>query len=494
MTRHTSILKRRIGIVPLLFLSLTGTSTPTIADDAEWTTFYEVYRLVRTNYVTETDAGNLFKAAIAAIARTTITGPENRAIVETTSNMESTVAVVPALRFLSEEEKIQHRLLLGAVQQRKLAQPSLLTTDLEDAAIRGMLSSLGPASAYSSPHDLAELQQNSASIGVAFGRKETDSEVRVISVGTNSPASAAGIEPGMRLHAIDSISIASATPLQAIITMLRGRPGTTVKLTIEQEVGHLRDYDVIRRWNTMEELTAKLIHDNVAYVKVNYFLRTTGETLRDKLKQLRGQDNHQFCGIVLDLRDNAGGQINGVVATADRFLDVHGTIVFTSGRTNDSNLHFSASQGIKESAPLVVLVNQNTSSGAEAVAAALQDYRRATVIGSATFGTATVQTMLPLANHGSLKLTTATMKRPSGKVIDKRGVLPDVCVDALGERKIDETQLGNDGDLRPFCISAKGSAPTESTDAVLDAALKNIANQGCSGKDSNRSNSTDSHH
>ena len=414
----------RIGIV--LFLFLASTSPRSFANDAEWATFYEVYRLVRTNYLTETNVGKLFDAAIAAIARTAITGRENQAPAETIPSLKLTLTAVEPPSFLNEEEKIQHQLLLRVVKHIKLLQPTLATSDLEDVAIRGMLSSLELASDYLSPDDLAELQQKPASIGVTLNR--TESEVRVSAVTANSPASESGIEPGMRLLAIDSIPITRATSLQSITTMLRGRLGTTVKVTIEQDVDNRREYEISRRNTYIEDLTAKLLEGNVAYVKVNYFLLTTGGELITKLKQLRDGDRQQFCGIVLDLRDNSGGAINGAVATADRLLDLRGMIVTTSGKTENSNLYFSISRGTKESAPLVVLINQNTSSGAELVAAALQDHRRATVIGSATYGIASIRTAFQLPNHGKLNLTTATMKRPSGKLIDKRGVLPNVCV------------------------------------------------------------------
>jgi carboxyl-terminal processing protease len=299
---------------------------------------------------------------------------------------------------------------------------------LLQAAIRGMVSSLDPYSAYLDGEDYDDIKISSSGqySGVGIEISLEDGQVVVIAPLDGSPAAEAGIRPGDVLATIDNVPVNSST-LADTIGRMRGKEGTTVKIGILREgQSEPLQFTLKRSRVQLHSVSSQMLEPGYGYVRIAQFSESTGEELTGALAALRKKNGAPLKGLVLDLRNNPGGVLEAAVAVADAFLD-SGVIVSAKGRTEESKFEMSATPGDDlNGAPLVILVNGGSASAAEIVAGALKDHHRATLMGRTTFGKGSVQTVMPLGGDRAIKLTTSLYYTPSGISINHRGIAPDV--------------------------------------------------------------------
>ncbi len=308
---------------------------------------------------------------------------------------------------------------------------------LLENAIRGMLTGLDPHSAYLDQEQFKELQVGTTGefggLGIEVGME--DGFVKVIAPIDDTPAQRAGVEAGDLVIRLDDTPVKGLT-LNEAVKIMRGKPGTDIVLTIVRE-GQEKPLkititrDVIK----VKSVKQRVLEDGFGYVRISQFQATTADNLVDAVAELKKEG--ALRGMVLDLRNNPGGVLNGAVAVSDAFLE-KGLIVYTEGRVADSRLRFNATpDDIIDSAPLVVLVNQGSASASEIVAGALQDHRRAIIVGGRTFGKGSVQTIVPLNNGTAVKLTTARYYTPNGRSIQAEGIVPDIELENVRVAAVD---------------------------------------------------------
>ena len=297
---------------------------------------------------------------------------------------------------------------------------------LMQSAVRGLLFDLDPHSAYldKDDSDAFNEQTNGAYDGIGVELlQQQDGSLRVIAPIDDTPAARAGIRAGDVIVAIDGKPLSAQDGMR----MLHGSPGTRVVLTLERE-GQAKPFDVTLSRETIRvtSVRAKLLEPGYGYLRISTFQADTGADFATQLGRLQAQAGGRLRGLVLDLRSNPGGLLSAAVQVADDLLDA-GTIVSTRGRIPISDAIFKAAPGdLMNGAPVVVLVDAGSASASEVLAGALHDNGRARVVGSRTFGKGSVQTLLPLGNGDSVKLTTARYFTPSGKSIQASGIVPDV--------------------------------------------------------------------
>jgi carboxyl-terminal processing protease len=299
---------------------------------------------------------------------------------------------------------------------------------LLQAAIRGMVSSLDPYSAYldGDEYDEVKISSSGRYSGVGIELAIEDEQVVVIAPFEGSPAALAGIRPGDVIVTIDGIAV-NTNNLADTIGRMRGTEGSSVKIGIMRE-GHAEPllFTLKRSKVELHSVRAELLEHGFGYVRISQFSETTGDDLNAALKDLRKHNGAPLVGLVLDMRDNPGGVLEAAVSVADTFLD-SGVIVTAKGRTPDSKFEMDATPGdALNGAPLVVLVNGGSASAAEIVAGALKDQHRAKLMGRTTFGKGSVQTIIPLSDDRAVKLTTSLYYTPSGISINHRGIAPDI--------------------------------------------------------------------
>ena len=337
---------------------------------------------------------------------------------------------------------------------------------LLENAIRGMLSGLDPHSSYLVPDDYQELQAGTSGefggLGIEVGME--DGFVKVIAPIDDTPAQRAGVEAGDLVIRLDDTPVKGMSLAEAV-NLMRGEPGTDIVLTIVREgLDRPIRITITRDVIQVTSVRSRSLEPGYGYVRISQFQLRTGESLREavgKLREEAGDDD--LNGLVLDLRNNPGGVLNAAVSVSDAFLK-QGIIVYTEGRMEDAQLTFSAKgSDILDGIPLVVLVNAGSASASEIVAGALQDHRRAVIMGEKTFGKGSVQTILPLGNGSALKLTTARYYTPSGTSIQARGIVPDITLDRVRVAQIDAGQGIKEADLARHLES-------EGTEEDFDAA------------------------
>jgi len=304
---------------------------------------------------------------------------------------------------------------------------------LLENAIHGMLAGLDPHSAYLVPEDYQQLQQGTSGefggLGIEVGME--DGFVKVIAPIDDTPAARAGIEAGDLIIRLDDAPVKGLS-LPEAVKLMRGRPGTDIVLTVVREgVDGPFEITITRDVIKVRSVKSRMLEDGYGYVRVTQFQTRTGEYLRDAINELGQEGGGRLRGLVLDLRNNPGGVLSAAVSVADAFL-TDGIIVYTDGRLDDAKLKFNAKPtDVLDGAPMVVLVNSGSASASEIVAGALQDHRRAVIMGEKTFGKGSVQTILPMENGAALKLTTARYFTPSGISIQAEGITPDIEVARL---------------------------------------------------------------
>jgi carboxyl-terminal processing protease len=299
---------------------------------------------------------------------------------------------------------------------------------LLQAAIRGMVASLDPYSAYldGDEYDEVKISSSGRYSGVGIELSIEDEQVVVIAPFDGSPAAQAGIRSGDIIVTIDGVPVNTST-LADTIGRMRGAEGTSVKIGIMREGNPEPMLFTLKRSRVdLHSVRGEMLEPGYPYVRISQFSETTGDDLNSTLKDLRKHNGAPLKGLVLDLRDNPGGVLEAAVAVADAFLD-SGVIVTAKGRTPDSKFEMDATPGdVLNGAPIIVLVNGGSASAAEIVAGALKDQHRARLMGRTTFGKGSVQTIIPLSDDRAVKLTTSLYYTPSGVSINHRGIAPDI--------------------------------------------------------------------
>jgi carboxyl-terminal processing protease len=344
--------------------------------------------------------------------------------------------------------------------------------DVEDSemlnnAIRGMLSGLDPHSSYLDQEQFKELQVGTSGefggLGIEVGME--DGFVKVIAPIDDTPAQRAGIKAGDLIIRLDDTPVKGLT-LNDAVKIMRGKPGTVLRLTVVREgVDQPLKIDIERDIIKVKSVKSRMLEDGFGYVRISQFQSKTAENMVDAIEDLKKKGGGSLKGLVLDLRNNPGGVLNGAVAVSDAFLK-KGLIVYTEGRVSDSKLRFNATpDDILSAAPLVILVNQGSASASEIVSGALQDHRRAIIVGTPTFGKGSVQTILPLSNGTAVKLTTARYYTPSGRSIQAEGIKPDIELEQVRisavESSIDPIK---EADLSRHLSNGEGKKSRKSAD------------------------------
>jgi carboxyl-terminal processing protease len=329
--------------------------------------------------------------------------------------------------------------------------------DLLENAVRGMLSGLDPHSSYLDADAFQDLQEGTTGefggLGLEVGMD--DGFIKVIAPIDDTPAQRGGIKPGDMIIRLDETPVKGLNLAQAV-KMMRGKRGSPITLTILREgLEKPLKLTLVREIIKIQSVKNRVLEPGFGYLRIAHFQAHTGEDTNRALGELKRDNKGELKGLILDLRNNPGGVLSSAVAVADSFLD-QGMIVFTKGRVKDSQLEFKATPpDTLKGVPMVVLVNSGSASASEIVAGALQDHKRAVVMGTKTFGKGSVQTVLPMTSNAALKLTTARYYTPSGRSIQAEGIVPDISLDKVSISSVEKVDgaLLKEADLAGHLIN-----------------------------------------
>lgn len=330
--------------------------------------------------------------------------------------------------------------------------------DLLENAIRGMLSGLDPHSTYLDPEEYKELKIGTTGqfggLGIQVGME--DGFVKVISPIDDTPAFKAGIKAGDLIIRLDAKSVKDMT-LNDAVKIMRGKPGTTIELSIMRKgKDDPLQFKLKRAIIKVKSVKSHLLEPGFGYVRISTFQSKTAGHLKDAIEKLVDKNESALNGLILDLRNNPGGVLNSSADVSDLFIE-KGKLVYTKGRIKDSYFEFTARSGdILNNAPMVVLINGGSASASEIVAGALQDHKRAVVMGEKSFGKGSVQTIQELRNGGAVKFTTARYFTPNGRSIQAEGIEPDII---LKDMKITENYRNGFSQIKESDLSGHISNP-----------------------------------
>ena len=361
--------------------------------------------------------------------------------------------VLPLAAGAANNETYRQLNLFGDVFERVRADyvEEVSDSELIEAAINGMLSSLDPHSRYLNAKSFEDMQTQTRGEFGGLGIEVTMDDngfVKVITPIDDTPAQRAGLEPGDFVTHLDGEPILGLTLAEAVDKM-RGPIDSGIVLTI-QRPGAAAPFDVeiIRAVISIRSVRVRMEDDDVAYVRISSFSEKTTRDLEREIGILRDEYGETLKGLVLDLRNNPGGLLDQAVSVSDSFL-IQGEIVSTRGRRPDSIQRFNAKSGdLIDGMPMIVLINGGSASASEIVAGALQDHHRAIVLGTRSFGKASVQTVIPLGGHGAMRLTTARYYTPAGTSIQARGIHPDIVVEQATIERLNRGPRRSEADLR----------------------------------------------
>ncbi|MDX5300120.1 MAG: S41 family peptidase [Gammaproteobacteria bacterium] len=316
-------------------------------------------------------------------------------------------------------------------------------------AIKGMLSGLDPHSAYLEPQAFSELEESTSGafggLGIEIGQE--NGFIKVITPIDDTPATRAGIQAGDLIIKLDDDPVKGMS-LEEAVGRMRGKPGTKITLTVIREgESQPLEIEVTRDVIKVTSVKTRLLEPGFGYLRITQFQAGTGADFNTGLRKLETENSGPLDGLILDLRNNPGGVLQAAVEVADALLE-EGLIVYTEGRLRSSQLRFSASPGDDSGGvPIVVLINGGSASASEILAGALQDHRRAVVLGTRSFGKGSVQTVMPLNEEYGLKITTARYYTPSGRSIQALGIEPDIEVKQARLTETDNQPLFTEADL-----------------------------------------------
>jgi len=345
-------------------------------------------------------------------------------------------------------------------------------TDQEiiEAAIQGMLTSLDPHSNFLSADSFKDMQVQTrgefGGLGIQVSM-DPSGLIRIISPIDDTPAFKAGIEAGDMILQLDGKTVQGIT-LSDAVDKMRGRVGSDITITIQRE-GTTDPFDVTvtRAIITVPSVRHRLEGD-IGYVRITSFTEQTEKGLQDAIASFNEEKADQLKGIILDLRNNPGGLLDQAVAVSDAFLN-RGEIVSTRSRDLNDMQRYTARDGdITDGLPVVVLINGGSASASEIVAGALQDHARALVMGTRSFGKGSVQTIMPLGQHGAMRLTTARYYTPSGRSIQAVGIEPDIQVDVARIEKVTVGTQRSEADLRGSLANTDDNAQERQEEAEQD--------------------------
>jgi carboxyl-terminal processing protease len=337
---------------------------------------------------------------------------------------------------------------------------------LIEKAVRGMVAALDPHSAYldSAEFDEIRLSTMGSYPGVGIEVAAEDGVIKVLRPIEGSPAQQAGLRPGDEIVRIDGVDIGA--DLAGAIARMRGAAGSLVTLSVRREgTAGLIEFALRRTRVAVHSVAEQTLEPGYGYLRITTFSETTAQDVNRAITRLKRDNGGSLKGLLIDLRSNPGGVLEAGVAVADDFLD-SGLIVSADGRTPEARFRMEATHGdLIGGAPLVVLVNGGSASASEIVAGALRDHGRALIVGRRTYGKGSVQTVIPLAHGGAVKLTTSRYFTPSGASIQGKGILPDILEDGPGEApaeliavKDGAPLLARDPDVRVALDALKGRA------------------------------------
>jgi carboxyl-terminal processing protease len=359
-------------------------------------------------------------------------------------------------------------------------------------AIAGMVASLDPHSQYFDKKSFKEFKEGTSGkfVGVGIEITQEDGLVKVVSPIEGSPAFRAGIKTNDLITRVDETAVKGLT-LNEAVKRMRGEPNTKVLLTIfRKDENRTFPVSIVREEIKQQSVRGKVVEPGYAWVRVSQFQERTVDDFARKLDDIYKQDP-QIKGLVLDLRNDPGGLLNAAVAVSATFLPENVTVVSTNGQTPDSKQILKATardylgrdgadplkklpSGLKK-VPMVVLVNEGSASASEIVAGALQDHKRATIMGTQTFGKGSVQTFRPLGPDTGLKITTSRYYTPSGKSIQAKGIVPDVMIDDTEEGSPFAALRMREADLGKHLASGQGEEIKDvSREKARDEALKRL--------------------
>lgn len=386
--------------------------------------------------------------------------------------------IAPMAQTGQRSETYRQLNLFGEVFERVRADYVEEVTDekLVESAINGMLTSLDPHSGYLTAKSYQDMQVQTRGEFGGLGIEVTMEQglVKVVSPIDETPAFRAGLQPGDFITHLDGEQVLGLTLAEAVERM-RGRVGSEIKLTVRRGAAEPFEVTIKRDVIRIRSVRSRVI-DNIGYIRITTFNEQTQSGLEKAVAELRAEKGKDLIGIVLDLRNNPGGLLDQAISVSDSFLN-QGEIVSTRGRRTEDSQRFNAKSGdIADGLPIVALINGGSASASEIVAGALQDHKRALVLGTKSFGKGSVQTIIPLPGHGAMRLTTARYYTPSGRSIQAVGIEPDLEVPAARIDLIDEGKRRSEADLRgalnndtvkPQPAPANDNAPAEPAPPVL---------------------------
>ncbi len=312
---------------------------------------------------------------------------------------------------------------------------------LQDA-VQGMLSGLDPHSSYLDADSFRDMRVETEGQFGGLGIEVTmeNGFVKVVSPIEDTPAARGGVKTGDLIIRLDDKAVKGMTLTEAV-RLMRGKPGSDITLTIARE-GTAKPVKITltRAIIKIQSVKSRMLDPGFGYVRITQFQAGTDKGLADIVRKLETENKGKLRGLVLDLRNNPGGVLNAAVGVSDTFLD-KGLIVYTEGRVADSKMKLEATPGdVLNGAPIVVLINGGSASASEIVAGALQDHKRAVIMGTKSFGKGSVQTIIPVSNGAALKITTARYFTPSGRSIQASGIEPDILAE---EAKLTKSEAGD---------------------------------------------------
>lgn len=362
----------------------------------------------------------------------------------------------------SNADTYQMLKVFGDVMQRVRADyvDPVVDKDLIENAINGMLTGLDPHSSYMNAKSFKDMQiQTKGEFGgLGIEVSEEKGLIRVVSPIDDTPAARAGIKPGDIITALDGKTV-MGTSLNDAVDRMRGPPNSKIVLTIKrQSVDKPIELSLIRETIHIQVVKSRMEANNIGYVRLSQFTEQADAAIKSAVKALKQQSNGKLRGLILDLRNNPGGLLDQAVAVSSDFID-QGEIVSTRARHPEESQRWDAKgDDILNGAPLVILINRGSASASEIVSGALQDHRRAILIGTRSFGKGSVQTVIPLPGNGAMRLTTARYYTPSGRSIQAVGITPDILV---RETRDEQTAFGGEKeeDYNKVLANQGGSGP-----------------------------------
>ena len=314
--------------------------------------------------------------------------------------------------------------------------------DAMDSAISGVLRSLDPYSAYMNPEVFEEMQTETSGEfgGLGIEVSMESGVVKVISPIDDTPAAKAGIKSGDYIVRINGEQVQGKTLMEAV-NLMRGEVGSSIEITIRRKgVKKAKIFKIVREIIEIKSVVSEVINNDIGYLRLRAFNENSSDQLKKQISKL--EKNNKLAGYIFDLRNNPGGLLSQAIEISDFFLN-DGEIVSTKGRKSIENRKFFARKGDEiKGKPMIVLINNGSASASEIVAGALQDQKRAILLGETTYGKGSVQTIIPLKNKGAIKLTISKYYLPSGKSISEIGVSPDIKI----EEKDDDFSINTSSD------------------------------------------------